>query len=90
VREAIATSTLFPAAFLYNRYVSKRKMRFVPERADMWDFAVLGAVMVWGVQLLSSLATSLITPVNYSSFAPIVPVLTLAIALVTRYEQWDK
>lgn len=90
LREIVATSALLPAAWFTTQRNTAPRRRFWPKREDLGDFVVLGAVMVYGVQMLSALAISRLSPINYSLWAPLVPLVTLALALLTGYEPFDR
>ena len=90
-RECIATSALLPAAYWSQRLKrDPAQRRFLVDREDVGDVMLLGVVMVFGVQVLSALAISRVTPVNYALLAPLVPVLTLGFALLARYEYFNR
>lgn len=55
LRELIAISVLFPAMLYSERRKSPEKRRYFPAYEDSGNFMVLGAVMVYGVQLISAL-----------------------------------
>jgi drug/metabolite transporter (DMT)-like permease len=91
LRELIACSVLLPVAYYTQRRkadVSQR--RFLPHAEDVGMFVGLGALMIWGVQLLSALSLQHISANTYAILAPSVPVFTLGIALVTKYEHFDR
>jgi drug/metabolite transporter (DMT)-like permease len=87
LRECVATCALLPAAYLTQRRTGGR---FWPAREHAGDFVILGSVMVYGVQMLSALAISRLSPINYALWAPLVPVATLFIALLTGYEYFHR
>ena len=55
LRELIATAVLMPARVYTERKKAIEKRRFAPAFEDSGHFMVLGAVMVYGVQLVSAL-----------------------------------
>lgn len=91
LRELIATSVLLPIA-----YVSQRRKpdvatrRFLPRPEHLGHFILLGALMIWGVQLLSALALQHLTANTYAIFAPSVPVFCLVVAVVFGYERFNR
>lgn len=90
LREVIAVSVLLPVAYVSERRKPSSERRFWPSLASMSEFVALGAVMIYGVQLLSAMALEHISATTYAVFAPTVPVVTLAIALVTKYEPFNR
>jgi drug/metabolite transporter (DMT)-like permease len=90
LREIIAASVLMSGMLYLERRKPLELRRYVPAIEDSGNFMVLGAVMVYGVQLISALALSRVTALNYSLFAPLVPILTTALALLVRMERFQK
>ena len=90
LREVVATAVLLPSAWWSQRRKPVASRRFLPEEADLFRFFVLGACMVYAVQLLSALSLEHITASNYALLAPSVPVITLALALVLGHEHFNR
>jgi drug/metabolite transporter (DMT)-like permease len=90
LREIIAASVLMSGMVFVERRRPKELRRYVPSIEDSGNFMVLGAVMVYGVQLISALALSRVTALNYALFAPLVPILTTSLALLVRMERFNK
>jgi drug/metabolite transporter (DMT)-like permease len=90
LREIIAASVLMSGLMFTERRKSRELRSLVPAIEDSGSFMILGAVMVYGVQLISALALSRVTALNYALFAPLVPILTTSLALLVRMEYFDK
>jgi drug/metabolite transporter (DMT)-like permease len=91
LRELIASSVLLPIAYLSQRRkpdIATR--RFLPRSEHLGHFILLGALMIWGVQLLSALALQHLSANTYAIFAPSVPVFCLVVALVFGYERFNR
>lgn len=90
LRELLATSVLLPSAYYSAKRKGSTNRQFLPHAEDISQFILLGFLMIWGVQLLSAISLQHITAGNYSLLAPTVPVFTLAIALATGYEHFNR
>ena len=90
LREIIATSVLLPTAYLnHRRNTSTIKRQFWIDPSDRGSFVLLGATMIYGVQLLSALALEHLSANTYALLAPTVPVFCLMVAAFMRVEQFD-
>ena len=110
LRELIALLVLLPSMVYSERRKPLELRRYFPSIEDSGNFMVLGAVMVYGVQLISALvglpgsgaskhlqdplsphprdhqALSRVSTLNYALLAPLVPILTTTLALLTGFE----
>lgn len=89
LREVVAVSALVPYAYITERRKGALG-KFWPARADVGEFVILGAAMVWAVQLLSALSLKHISATTYALLAPSVPVFTLIVSLVAGIEHFDR
>lgn len=64
LRELIALTVLLPAMVYSERRKPVELRRYVPSIEDSGNFMVLGAVMVYGVQLISALVRALVPMVE--------------------------
>ena len=58
LRELVATSVLLPAMVFIERKKPIDQKQYFPSIEDSGNFMVLGAVMVYGVQLISALVST--------------------------------
>lgn len=89
LREIIATSVLLPSAYLSERRKAVDQQRFWVDSSDTGSFIMLGAAMIYGVQLLSALALEHLSANTYALLAPTVPVVCLLVAVAMRVEPLD-
>ena len=98
-REIIAASILLPFGWIMNKREQMAALAltppgttkpFLPYYEDLGMFIILGAVMVYGVQVLSALALRHVTPLNYSLLAPSVPPLNLFFSLIFGFENFSR
>jgi drug/metabolite transporter (DMT)-like permease len=66
--------------------VSDPSTRFWVDRADIGVFVGIGLLMVWGAQGMSALAIANLTASYFSLCSPLMPIVTLVVALATGHE----
>lgn len=90
LRETIAVAALLPFAYALERRKPAAEFNFWPKPEDAGSFFLLGALMIWCVQLLSALSLNHISANSYALLAPSVPVFCLIVALICGYERFDR
>lgn len=90
MRDVIASVVLLTAAYVVERARPDGSGRFVPAKADAFEFIVVGILGVWGAQGLSAMAVAQTTPAFFSFFSPLYPVITLALSLALGMEPFHR